>query len=193
MFYESSRFPFTAQLEAYWETVLSELQQLRDENFIPWPEKYLYNDQGWETFGLYAFGVRIRRNCNLCPGTTALLEQIPNLVSAGFSSLAPGTHIQPHTGYDDGVLRCHLGLIIPEDCAIRVGDETRAWAPGKTMVFDDTEEHEAWNRSDRTRVVLLLDFTPEVGVLGDAALEENAKGSLLHRAGRRLKSLLKGA
>ena len=28
-------------------------------------------------------------------------------------------------------------------------------------LFDDTIEHEAWNRSDRTRVVLLLDFRPQ--------------------------------
>jgi beta-hydroxylase len=90
-----------------------------------------------------------------------LIENIPNLVTAGFSSLRPGTHIAPHTGYPDGVLRCHLGLVVPETgCGIRVGDETRHWEVGKCLVFDDTLEHEAWNHSDRTRVILLLDFKP---------------------------------
>jgi ornithine lipid ester-linked acyl 2-hydroxylase len=100
----------------------------------------------------------IDKNCRLCPETTKLVETIPGLVTAGFSALAPGTHIAPHTGYPEGVLRCHLGLVIPEDCAIRVRDNTRSWQEGKYLVFDDTWEHEAWNKSDRTRVILLLDF-----------------------------------
>ena len=107
----------------------------------------------------------IKKNCELCPETTKALESIPDLVSAGFSSLAPGTSIAPHTGYPDGLLRCHLGLIIPTDCALRVGDQTHSWTEGKCLVFDDTEEHEAWNKSDQTRVVLLLDFKAPVGLL----------------------------
>jgi beta-hydroxylase len=90
-----------------------------------------------------------------------LLERIPNLVTAGFSSLRPGTQIAPHTGYPDGVLRCHLGLIVPDnDCGIRVGAEIRHWEVGKCLIFDDTLDHEAWNNSDRTRIILLLDFKP---------------------------------
>jgi ornithine lipid ester-linked acyl 2-hydroxylase len=158
-FYEAAAFPFATQLEAHWPTILAELTALRGQHFIPWSEKHLYNE-GWSTFGLYAFGVKIGKNCDLCPATTALLEQIPNLITAGFSALAPGTHIAPHTGYPDGVLRCHLGLIVPENCAIRVEDQTRSWQEGRCLIFDDTAEHEAWNQSDRLRVVLLLDFKP---------------------------------
>jgi beta-hydroxylase len=39
-----------------------------------------------------------------------------------------------------------------------VGDQVQDWQEGKCLVFDDTTEHEAWNRGDRTRVVLLIDF-----------------------------------
>ena len=49
------------------------------------------------------------------------------VTTAGFSRLAPGTHIKPHVGYTSEVLRCHLGLIVPPDCALRVGSETRRW------------------------------------------------------------------
>ena len=61
------------------------------------------------------------------------------------------------------VLRLHLGLIIPKTytaigCAIRVGEEIENWQEGKCLIFDDTIEHEAWNRSHDTRVVLLVDF-----------------------------------
>jgi hypothetical protein len=56
------------------------------------------------------------------------------------------------------VLRLHLGLDVPAECAMRVGTETKSWQEGKCLVFDDSFEHEAWNRGDRTRTVLLCDF-----------------------------------
>jgi ornithine lipid ester-linked acyl 2-hydroxylase len=157
-FYEAHEFDFTRALEANWLKIRQELAALPTKHFIDWSERYLYQT-GWQTFGLYAYRVKIDKNCRLCPQTTKLVEQIPGLLTAGFSALAPGTHIAPHTGYPDGVLRCHLGLVIPDsNCAIRVGDTTRSWQAGKCLIFDDTLEHEAWNRSDRLRVVLLLDF-----------------------------------
>lgn len=164
MFYDPHLFEFVAILERHTSVIRQELEQLRQGDFIPWPEKYLYG-KGWDTFGLYAFGIKLGKNCELCPQTAQVLQQIPDLVTAGFSSLAPGTHIAPHTGYPDGLLRCHLGLAVPGDCGIRVGDESKSWSEGKCLVFDDTTEHEAWNRSAQTRVVLLLDFKAPPGLL----------------------------
>lgn len=44
-----------------------------------------------------------------------------------------------------------------------MGAETRNWQDGKCLIFDDTVKHEAWNYSDKTRIVLLVDFKkPEV-------------------------------
>jgi aspartate beta-hydroxylase len=40
---------------------------------------------------------------------------------------------------------------------IRVGDEIRTWETGKCIVFDDSFEHEVWNRSKITRIVLIVD------------------------------------
>jgi aspartate beta-hydroxylase len=51
----------------------------------------------------------------------------------------------------------HLPLIVPPDCALNVGGERHVWQEGRCVTFDDTFEHEAWNRSERTRVVMLLD------------------------------------
>jgi aspartyl/asparaginyl beta-hydroxylase (cupin superfamily) len=94
-----------------------------------------------------------------CPRTAALLlTHVPGLTTAGFSRLAPGTHIKPHVGWVETVYRLHMGLVVPPDCALRVGAETRRWREGECLIFDDTVEHEAWNRSCEPRVVLLLDF-----------------------------------
>jgi aspartate beta-hydroxylase len=52
----------------------------------------------------------------------------------------------------------HLPLVIPEgDCKLVVGGEAHAWQEGRCVTFDDTFLHEAWNRTDRQRVVLILD------------------------------------
>jgi beta-hydroxylase len=136
-----------------------ELDTLVRDHFVAWPETYLYG-KGWNVFGLYAFGRKLLKNCHLCPETARLVEDIPGMTTAGFSWMEAGTHIKPHVGYTEAVLRCHLGLIVPPgDCALRVGPETRSWEEGKCLVFDDRTEHEAWNRTGKDRIVLLIDFT----------------------------------
>jgi ornithine lipid ester-linked acyl 2-hydroxylase len=109
-------------------------------------------------FGLIALGEPIRVASEMCPKTAKILECIPNVTLAGFSRLAPHTHIQAHTGWAKNELRLHLGLVIPPQCKFRVGQEIKDWEEGHCLIFDDTTEHEAWNNSDSTRTVLLLDF-----------------------------------
>src|SRR5204863_5442246 len=85
----------------------------------------------------------------------------PGLVGAMFSILEPGKFLPPHRGPYNGVLRLHLGLIVPdaaERIGIRVVDQIRHWAEGRALIIDDTFEHEVWNDTDHTRVVLFLDF-----------------------------------
>ena len=166
MFFESTEFEFVSRLESNWLLIRQELEQLQQDQFIAWPEKFLYK-KDWKVFGLYAFGKKLKDNCRLCPETTRLVEMIPGMTTAGFSSLAPGTHIVPHVGYYNAVLRCRLGLIVPDECALRVGNQTRNWQEGKCLIFDDTVEHEAWNYDDTARIVLLMDFkNPQVTLNG---------------------------
>ena len=58
-----------------------------------------------------------------CPVTTRLVKKVPGLRSVWFSCLAPGAHILAHTGSDTTMLRCHLGLIVPDGCVIAVGSQ----------------------------------------------------------------------
>jgi beta-hydroxylase len=161
VFEDPVHYPFTVDLERNWQIIRDEMIALRSTGFIAWPEKSLYGETGWSTFGLYAFGQKQAENCTLCPRTTALVESVPGMSMAGFSRLDPGAHIKPHVGYDEYsryVLRLHLGLETNQDCGLRVASETRSWAEGKTLIFCDAVEHEAWNRGTTTRTVLLLDF-----------------------------------
>jgi beta-hydroxylase len=87
------------------------------------------------------------------------------MTTAMFSILAPGKHIPPHDGPYKGVLRYHLGLLVPEpedQAGIRVGGEVAHWHEGSSLVFDDTFTHEAWNDTDGTRVVLFCDVIREL-------------------------------
>ena len=57
----------------------------------------------------------------------------------------------------------HLPLVVPENCHLRVGNDVRDVVAGKVMIFDDSIEHEAWNDSAETRVVLLFEiWRPEL-------------------------------
>jgi len=119
------------------------------------------SDDRWKTFFLYAYGFKADGNCRRCPETTRIVEAIPGMKTAFFSILAPGKHIPAHRGPYRGVIRYHLGLRVPEPrdhCRIRVGDEIRHWEEGKSLVFDDTYEHEVRNDTPGTRVVLFVDF-----------------------------------
>jgi aspartate beta-hydroxylase len=117
----------------------------------------------WDAFFFYRHGVRDEANHALCPQTSAALETCPlNRVRGQapeicFSVLTPGTHILPHHGDTNTRVVVHLPLIVPPDCALNVAGELCEWREGEPVVFDDTFLHEAWNRSDADRVVLILD------------------------------------
>jgi len=89
--------------------------------------------------------------------TLDLAAAPPHTPEAFFSILKPGTHIPPHFGLSNLKLAVHLALLIPASCGIRVGAETRHWEEGKCLIFDDSFEHEAWNRSAELRAVLIVE------------------------------------
>ncbi len=118
-------------------------------------------DRGWKTFMLIGFGLRSEANIRECPETWRIAQKIPGLKTAMFSIFEPGKHLPPHRGPYNGVLRLHLGLIVPEpreEIAIRIADRVCHWEEGRALIFDDAYEHEAWNHSPQVRVVLFVDF-----------------------------------
>ncbi len=170
-------FPWYPALEAQMQTIREELfAVLGDksglEPFLKFdspadvPRYLAGGEQGaptWDAFFFYRHGVRNDENCARCPRTSAILDALPlvripeHAPEVCFSVLTPGTHILKHRGVTNTRLVTHLPLVVPADCAISVGGELHAWQEGRCVTFDDTFEHEAWNRSEQTRVVMLLD------------------------------------
>jgi aspartate beta-hydroxylase len=140
----------------------------------------------WTGYYFWRHGERREDNCTACPVTAAALDTVsltrvrehgPEVL---FSVFTPGTHLLPHRGVTNTRLVAHLPLLVPPDCALNVGGEVHVWQEGRVVVFDDTYEHEAWNRSKQTRVVLIMDVwnphltdvervavTELVGAIGD--------------------------
>ncbi|TAM83809.1 MAG: aspartyl/asparaginyl beta-hydroxylase domain-containing protein [Acidobacteria bacterium] len=167
-FFEPQEFPWVPAVEAEWKTIRKELDELmlrRDEipNFQDYSpiQRRITQDDRWKTFFLYQFGHVEKENCARCPETVRILKKIPGMNTAMFSILAPGKYIPPHRGAYKGVLRYHLGLLVPKpehSCRIRVGNDIRHWQEGKSLIFDDSHEHEVWNDADSYRVVLFVNF-----------------------------------
>jgi beta-hydroxylase len=167
MFLDPEQFEFVAALESQWDAIRAEYLALPGDLFDPWVQQYMHGG-GWTVFGLYAVGQQIPAACAACPNTAKALQQVPGLSMAGYSRLAPHTHVKPHVGWAESVYRLHLPLVVPLGCRLRVAAETRSWQEGRCLIFDDTVEHEAWNDSDLPRGVLLLDFL-RPGISGSVA------------------------
>lgn len=162
-------YPWTRDMEHGYDGIRSELDRiLTDYEAIPnfddlsaEQRRLVTGERRWKTYMLYAYGARFAGNIAQCPETDRMLQKIPGMVTAFFSIIEPHTGIAPHRGPYKGVLRYHLALRVPtpaESCGIRIGHEVYHWQEGRSLIFDDTVTHEAWNNSDAIRVVLFVDF-----------------------------------
>ena len=175
-FFDRDHFPWLKQLEAQTDVIRAELVELlasEDPGLSPyvtmppgtprnvWSD--LNNSAAWSALHLWRDGERVEGACARAPKTAKLVETLPLAGIPGrtptvfFSILQAGKHIPPHTGVTNTRTIIHLPLIVPPGCAFRVGGETREWREGEAFAFDDTIEHEAWNKSGQDRAVLILD------------------------------------
>ncbi|PXW70058.1 aspartyl/asparaginyl beta-hydroxylase [Blastomonas natatoria] len=188
-FYEAREFDWAEGFEALAPAMVEELENLLDnrgQGFSPYlrtdPNRPaaanpLRDDPSWGAHFLWEDGSIVADHAALAPVTMEALATAPmpeiaeRSPMALYSLLRPGTHIRPHHGMLNTRLICHLPLITNPDCAIRVGNETRRWQHGKLLIFDDSIEHEAWNRGSATRIILLFEiWRPEISQDERAAL-----------------------
>lgn len=174
--FDKSVFPWIDRFETHWQNIDRELESiLNTSGKLPTfdqvspDQRRISKGDNWHVYPLFAFGDPFEENCARCPVTSKLLAEVPDIRNAMFSILAPRYHIPPHCGPTNGIIRIHLGLRIPADaasCRIRVGDEIFHWRTGECVVFDDYYEHEVWNDTDETRVVLFFDVDRPMRPLG---------------------------
>jgi aspartyl/asparaginyl beta-hydroxylase (cupin superfamily) len=183
-----SAFAGLAQIERETDAVREEFLALAESRHAQWssrlgglhaPENRSGRAGSWSMIPLIRNGRVVEEFAFSCPRTMELakaldLPDIP-LISPSlyFSVLEPGSRIEPHIGITNARIVAHFPLIVPENCGFRVGGELRRWEPGKALIFDDMTSHEAWNDSDRIRVVLIADlWRPELTAAERAAVTD---------------------
>jgi aspartyl/asparaginyl beta-hydroxylase (cupin superfamily) len=176
-FYEREEFPWLPGFEAATGAIGHELGRILVEDEAGFSPYIQYDDHlpldqwrelnkspRWSAFHFYDMARPIADRCARAPETMAAVRRLPQAEvdlrspTAMFSVLQPKTRIPPHTGVANFRLVVHLPLVLPPGCGFRVGGETREWRMGEAWVFDDTIEHEAWNDSDQTRIILICDI-----------------------------------
>jgi len=164
---------FAEWYEAQTDAIAAELARVRDGAGVQ-PFHYDVPDGqrceltaggAWDAYFFYDEGERLDDHHAACPATSAVLAKLPldHVREHGpevcFSIMRPGAHILPHRGVTNTRAVLHLGLEIPAGCALHLpGVLEQQWERGRCFAFDDTFEHEAWNRSDTTRAILLGDI-----------------------------------
>ena len=169
-------FPWYAVLESATPQILAELQAVIDarqglQPFLRFDNgarksDYLGSKGGeaaWDAYFFYRHGEAFADHLAACPVTANALQHVPltkieaHAPEVLFSFLSPGTLIKPHHGVTNSRVVTHLPLIVPENCALEVGGVEHRWEVGRCVTFDDSYSHQAWNHSDRLRVVMILD------------------------------------
>ena len=189
--FERGEFPGLAALEANFDAIRAEMETALDiaRDSTPYIQgavgatsevAHLANSRQWTSLHLFSEAQPNKDVCARFPRTVAAFRDVPLVRIDGvpleifFSILQPGTHITPHHGLANSRLTTHLPLVIPENAALRAGKETRVWRPGECLIFDDSYEHEAWNRSDRIRIVLIFElWNPQLSTAERAAIENS--------------------
>lgn len=196
----NDQLPWVPALESAWRDVVAEYrsavgQSITMEPYVPastreprWSK--LRGNLDWSSIHLFKEGRETPQAADF-PKTLAAVEQADLVRVNGipmevfFSRLKPGAHIPPHFGLTNTRLTTHLPLIVPDHCAIRVGLDTNHWSEGTIIAFDDSFEHEAWNRSDTDRVVLIFEVHHPDLTAAERAAIEHAYGARLAWLGKR--------
>lgn len=180
-FYPANCFPFLKSITQNWELIRDEARSLllNPELLQPYLESTagqphdehiaMIDNPDWSAFYFIKNGKDIPENQLRFPETMKAIQTVDLCRTEGgtpsvlFSLLKAGAHIPPHTGMLNTRLICHLPLIIPNNCGLRVGNKTVEWKPGQLIIFDDSINHEAWNHSNQDRLVLIFDiWRPEL-------------------------------
>lgn len=185
--------PWSEQLAAGWQDLRTEAVNLLGdhtnfESFLGLKPGQPHADYvagsgpnpAWDAFFFYRHGKRFDANHARCPKTSALIDSLTlcrvenQAPEVCFSVIRPGSKIMPHHGVTNSRLVMHLPLVVPSDCALNIiGVGEHHWQEGELMMFDDTFQHEAWNDSEQSRVILLMDcWNPHLSAAEQMAVKQ---------------------
>ncbi|MDX0647509.1 aspartyl/asparaginyl beta-hydroxylase domain-containing protein [Sinorhizobium medicae] len=168
--HRAGAFYLARYFDAHAETIRKEILSGLGETGVGLTpvEEPLVGTGAWELAVFYEGGLRNSLTCERFPHTAGVIEAAPEEIrQAGMvmlSWLHSGTHILPHCGFSNARLRLHLPLRVADGAHMRIGDRIVTWEQGRSLVFDDSFEHEVRHDGHEPRLVLLVDlFHPALG------------------------------
>ncbi len=192
--FERDEFAWMATLEAECGAIRDEVRaRFRpSEDAVPYIDnshagsptwRGLPGSRDWSAMHIYNGGKANAAAMSMLPHTSSIIDRLPLFkvggkpIEALLSVLQPGIHIPPHFGMTNARLTVHLPLLVPGGCGVRAGAETRVTEYGRCLIFDDSFEHEAWNKSDEVRIVLIVEaWHPDLTEAERTAVEASFAG-----------------
>ncbi len=162
-FIEHSQFAWSSELITNWLMYKNEIEYLIKEKptFIPYFNTALGDvTSSWSTISLKTWDINVPKTLSNTPGLAKFLLRFPEVTSMAISRLGPNSTIKRHQGDTNAIFRCHVGISIPSslpDCGFQVNEEQKSWEEGKLIAFVDANEHEAWNKTNQERLILMFD------------------------------------
>ena len=166
-FFEPHVLPMAKDLEDNFSEIQKEVKNILaryDElavfQTISPNQAYIPIDDKWRMFFFKAIGFSFKKNHKVAPVTASIINKYPEICSAYISVLGPKTYLNPHRGPWSGILRMHLGVVVPghNECTLIVEKEPYHWKEGEVVLFDDSYEHMAINNTDEPRAIVFLDI-----------------------------------
>ncbi|HEX8517260.1 MAG TPA: aspartyl/asparaginyl beta-hydroxylase domain-containing protein [Bacteroidia bacterium] len=196
-FADPVRFEWANELATETEKIKQELKDYISHHQLEayFNSSMVSKQHSWKTIALKTWGVQLFKNQKQFPYTTSLINKYPEIVSASFNLLEPGSSIHPHCGDTNAIYRCHLGLEVPAGLpttGFKVKGEAKAWKNGEWLIFMDAYEHEAWNHSTEKRYIFLIDvIRPEFRDKKKLVCSTVLTSLYLQKRAEKLKLLLK--
>lgn len=137
------------------QIIAEEASKISIKDYLPFNDGNINNNY----WNVYLIKSKNKKNdrLNLTPRTYEILSE-HIFSNAFFSLLKPKTVIHPHKDILFYLYRSHLGLDVPDDYRFLCDDIDITTKNGEINFFDLTCKHEAYNMSDKHRVVLIVDI-----------------------------------
>ena len=159
LIYEEKMNDLLDDLEKNYEGLKEEFYGvIKEDDYTGYPLRNLY-EFGWRVIGVKYSGLNNFKNHEKFPILSSITKKYDHITRlSGYSKLEPGAKIGSHCDSPEEVT-VHLGITIPEgNCGFRMFDATTRLQEGKTQFFYSNDSHEAWNLTDKDRIILIFDL-----------------------------------
>jgi aspartyl/asparaginyl beta-hydroxylase (cupin superfamily) len=169
-FYDPAQFEWSqkvieryADIQREWDRCPQFLRRPRNKLYVGHPLEG--NENKWSLVPLMIKGRRHIFNSWLFPKTWELTKILPIKDNITFSIFYPGLETVKHRGWSKDIVRCQLAIDTNDQSSLHCGTDSRSLKNGEMLIFEDGEEHWAYNHGDQERTVLIFDlFKQDIGL-----------------------------